>query len=100
MHDLMFAEQSALGEDALKEKAKRLGLDSKSFDECLAGGKAREAVQKDVDAAEQLGIGGTPFSFVNGRYVDGAASAQDLSALIDDELRRAGPSKAAPAVRR
>ena len=105
MHDLMFAEQNTLGEDALKEKAKRLGLDSKSFDECLGGGKAGDVVQRDASAADQLGIGGTPFSFINGRFVNGASSAQDLSEIIEDELRRVGapsaePRTAGPAVRR
>ena len=90
MHDLLFAEQSTLGVDGVKEKAKRIGLDSKAFDDCLANATTRETVQNDVAAAEQLGIGGTPFSFVNGRFVNGASSADDISAIIDDELRRAG----------
>jgi protein-disulfide isomerase len=100
MHDLMFAEQSRLGDEELKEKAKRLGLDSKSFDECLTGGQARDVVRKDVEAAEQLGIGGTPFSFINGRFINGAALAVDLGVMVDDELRRIGAQTAAPAARR
>jgi protein-disulfide isomerase len=88
MHDLLFAEQSTLEIDALKEKAKRTGLDTKSFNECLDSGKSREAVRADVEAGNILGIGGTPTSFVNGRYVNGAVTADALSAVIDDELRR------------
>jgi protein-disulfide isomerase len=90
MHDLLFAEQKSLGVDALKEKATRLGLDSKTFDDCLDSGKSENAIKTDMAAADQLGITGTPTSFVNGRYLNGAVSENDLSAVIDDELRRAG----------
>jgi len=88
MHDLMFAEQSKLAVDALKDKARRIGLDTGTFDRCLDEGKATEAVAKDVRDAEQLGIAGTPASFVNGRFLDGAVSAEELGALVEDELRR------------
>jgi len=90
MHDLMFADQSGLEIDALKGKAKRLQLDIKSFDECLDSGKERDAVMIDTHAAEQLGIGGTPASFINGRFINGVRSLDELSVVIDDELQRAG----------
>jgi protein-disulfide isomerase len=88
MHDLMFAEQASLDVKALKDKARRIGLDTSQFDQCLDGGKAADAVARDVNEAEKLGISGTPASFVNGRFVDGAVSVDDLSALIEDELQR------------
>lgn len=88
MHDLMFAEQASLDVKALKDKARRIGLDTSQFDQCLDGGKAVDAVARDVGEAENLGLSGTPASFVNGRYVDGAVSADELSALIEDELQR------------
>jgi protein-disulfide isomerase len=90
MHDLLFAEQKSLGLDALKEKAKRLGLDARTFEDCLASGKSKETVIRDTEAAEQLGLGGTPASFVNGRYLNGAVPKAMLTSIITDELRRAG----------
>jgi protein-disulfide isomerase len=89
MHDTLFAEQSLLGVDALKEKSKRLGLDSKEFDACLDGGLAKTVVAGDIEAGERLGIAATPASFVNGRFVNGAVTFEQLSALIDDELHKA-----------
>lgn len=88
MHDLLFAEQSSLDIAALKDKARRIGLDTNVFDRCLDDGKAADIVARDVHAAGQLGIAGTPASFVNGRFVDGAVSADELAAIIEDELRR------------
>lgn len=88
MHDLMFAEQASLDVKALKDRARRIDLDTNRFDQCLDGGKAADAVARDVAEAEKLGLSGTPASFVNGRYVDGAVSVDDLGALIEDELQR------------
>lgn len=90
LHDRMFAEQASLGVDALKDKARSIGLDSRAFDQCLDSGSARDSVQRDVQAARRLAVVSTPTSFVNGRLVLGAVSAEDLAAVIDDELRRHG----------
>jgi protein-disulfide isomerase len=88
MHDLLFADQSSLSIEQLKDKGRRIGLDSAKFDDCLDSGAAAPAVQDDVTAAEALGLSGTPSSFVNGRYIKNGISAEALSELIDDELRR------------
>ena len=59
--------------DALKDKAKTLGLNVPAFDECLDSGKAREALKFDERTAEQLALSTTPTSFVNGRIYRGGA---------------------------
>lgn len=88
MHDLLFAEQNSLSVDALKEKAKRLGLDSAQFDSCLDSGKSRDAVNTDAEAGAELGLAATPSSFVNGRFINGAATFERWKAIINDELGR------------
>ena len=88
MHDTLFAEQDSLDLEPLKDKAPRLGLDKTSFESCLDGGQAAPIVATDVAAGQELGLDGTPGSFVNGRFVNGAVSYEELSALIEDELRR------------
>ncbi len=89
MHDLLFAEQKSLAIEDLKDKAQRIGLERAAFDECLDSGKMRDAVAVDVEAGDALGIQGTPASFENGRFVSGDVEESELTALIDDELRRA-----------
>jgi protein-disulfide isomerase len=88
MHDTLFAEQNSLDLGSLKEKARRLGLDTKQFDDCLDSGAASATVAADVAAGQRLGIAATPASFVNGRFVDGAVTLEQMTALIDEELRR------------
>jgi protein-disulfide isomerase len=87
-HDLLFQDQRLLNVDALKDKAKTLGLNVPAFDECLDSGKAREALKFDERAAEQLALSTTPTSFVNGRIYRGVLTEERLSALIEEELRR------------
>jgi protein-disulfide isomerase len=89
MHDVLFAEQDSLSLAALKEKAKRIGLDPTRFDQCMSGGQAHDALRADAAASEQLGLSATPATFVNGRFVNGAISFDELSAIIEDELHRA-----------
>jgi protein-disulfide isomerase len=86
MHDTLFSEQSTLDVAALKEKAKRLGLDSTKFDACLDKGEAVPALNVDLREAQRLGLEATPATFVNGRFVNGAVSYDELNALIKDEL--------------
>lgn len=89
MHDLLFEDQTALGIDALKEKARRIGLDAPVFDACLDSGSARNALSIDARAAAQLAITSTPTSLVNGRLTSGAVTEAELTAVIEDELHRA-----------
>jgi protein-disulfide isomerase len=89
MHDLMFAEQKSLGSEDLEDKAQRLGLDAEKFAQCLDSGQMRSAVEVDVEDGEALGIQGTPAHFINGRFLSGAVEEGELTAIIDDELRRA-----------
>jgi protein-disulfide isomerase len=87
MHDAMYADQSALGDAALKDTALRLGLDPQAFNACLESAEGA-AIKTDKEASEQLGLSATPSSFVNGRYVNGVMPLYRWQALIDDELRR------------
>ena len=69
----MFQNQKALGVDALKEQATKLGLNAETFDACLDGGKhATGTVKADFDAGSAAGVSGTPAMFVNGRLISGA----------------------------
>jgi len=88
MHDLLFAEQTSLSDGALKEKGKRIGLEPKLFGACLESGEAKTALKVDQAAYEKLGLSATPVSFVNGRFVNGAVSYDNLVSIVEDELRR------------
>lgn len=88
-HDKVYAYSPKLGADDLKSAAKDVGLNAATFDQCLASGKYKAAVQKDVNEAAQLGLTGTPAFFINGREISGAQPLEAFAAIIDDELGQA-----------
>jgi protein-disulfide isomerase len=93
MHDAMFKDQAGLAVDGLKSKAAGIaGINAANFNSCLDSGKETPAVQSDVKAGTKAGVNGTPAMFVNGRFLSGAVSTDDLSKVIDEELKRKGVS--------
>jgi protein-disulfide isomerase len=85
---LLFANQSALDKDRLKEYASRVGLDRSKFDAALDGGTFAEEVRRDVFDGGRAGVVGTPTFFVNGRQV-GEPSYVALKTAIDAALKAA-----------
>jgi protein-disulfide isomerase len=90
MHDAMFADTRALNEDGLKATAARIGLDPGAFAACIDSGRYADDVAADMAAGTAVGVTGTPAFFVNGRLIAGAVPVEQLTDLIDDELRRLG----------
>ena len=57
-HDLLFANQGALGVESLKQHATDLGLDRTEFDSCLDSGRYENEVKEDFAGQfEGIGIG-------------------------------------------
>ena len=94
LHDAMFADPQALGVDQLKTKAAGLGVNAEQFNQCLDSGKHAATVQADLKAGSEAGVNGTPAMFINGRFVNGAVPFEQITPIIDDELRRAGQKTA------
>ena len=73
-HDRFFANQNKLNPNDLVPHARALGMDGLKFDDCLKSGKYDEAIKKDIEEAQSLGIEGTPAFLIgllspNGRSV-------------------------------
>ncbi|MEA2693125.1 MAG: hypothetical protein QOJ16_2512 [Acidobacteriota bacterium] len=93
MHDAMFADQQGLAVDGLKAKATKIaGLKADQFNSCLDSGKHAEEVKKDIAAGSAAGVNGTPAMFVNGRFINGAVPFEDVSKVIEEELKRGDKS--------
>ncbi len=79
MHDALFAEQDAwagqvdaVAQAAMVDLASDLGLDRGAFAGCLDNRQFDSAVQANLQEAARLGVGGTPFFFVDGYPLNGA----------------------------
>ena len=88
-HDTLYHNAPKLSPADLKAYAKEDGLDTASFDQCLASGKHKAGVQQDLNEGAKLGLTGTPSFFINGREISGALPLESFSAIIDEELARA-----------
>jgi len=74
-HDRFFANQNALNPNDWLPHARALGLNVFKFDDCLKSGKFDDAIKKDIEEAQSLGIEGTPAFLIgllapNGRSVN------------------------------
>jgi len=69
-HDKVFENQATLSEDALKQWAKELGLNTTQFNACLDSKKYASQVDTDTALGNQVGVAGTPTFFVNGKRVE------------------------------
>jgi len=87
-HDQLYAAGADASPDRLKALAQAAGLNIQAFDQCLSSGKQQQAVQKDVDEAVRLGIGGTPAFIINGRWLSGAQPLESFARVIEEELRQ------------
>ncbi|HEV8582603.1 MAG TPA: thioredoxin domain-containing protein [Thermoanaerobaculia bacterium] len=95
MHDAMFANQQALAVEQLKAKAAELGLNADQFNSCLDSSKHAATIQADMKEGSAAGVNGTPAMFINGRFISGAVPLEQITSVIDDELRRKGVKTAA-----
>lgn len=84
----LFAQQKALKVESLKSYAQELGLDTKTFNDCLDSNKYAEEVKKDMDDGIKAGVNGTPAFFINGIPLSGARPFSQFQEIIDDELKK------------
>lgn len=67
--------------------AQEVGLDLDKFKADMKSCNA--LIQKDQKELNQLAVSATPSFFVNGRFMSGAMPAENFSALIDEEMKKA-----------
>ncbi len=91
--DNLFAKQDEWGKmtgtQKFKDYAKALKLDPTAFNACLDGKKYQDSVTASTDEGKKFGISGTPGTFVNGVFLNGAVTQADLKTAIDTELASA-----------
>ena len=89
LHDTLFANQKALGRAELEGYAEKAGLDSAKVKKALDESTHKKVIDGDQSLAAQLGAGGTPYFFINGRQLRGAQPFAAFQKVIDEELATA-----------
>jgi protein-disulfide isomerase len=95
-HDKLFANQTALDRASLERYAQELGLDMGKFKAAMDSNKFEAHIAADSAQGSQIGAGGTPTFFVNGRKIVGAKPIEVFRKMVDEELRKAGVAAATP----
>lgn len=96
MHDALFAGPQQLNESILQTAAGTAGVDGEDFRRCRADATSAQAVRRDLESAEAIGLTGTPTSFVGvvrpdgkvdvKRRLGGARPVADFREAIDSVL--------------
>ncbi len=87
-HDRLFANQSTLAIEGLKQHAAAVGLDAAAFGTCLESGRHTAHVREGLAQGRDYGVDSTPTFFINGRRVTGAQPLNVFTAIVEDELSR------------
>ncbi|WP_371819382.1 DsbA family protein [Tolypothrix sp. PCC 7910] len=83
-HDALFTHQQKLGEELYLSTAKSLNLDVEKFqaDAFGANSIAEQAIRKDIQLAEKLGLGGTPFFIMNSNNFSGVVQLSNIESIL------------------
>jgi protein-disulfide isomerase len=88
MHDLLFANQNALGREDLLKHAASLNLNMAKFRQDLDSDRIKKLIETDKAEGDSKHVQGTPTFFVNGKEYSGTKSLDELKALVKGEFGR------------
>jgi protein-disulfide isomerase len=88
MHDLLFANRSAVKRHDILTYAEKLGLNMVRFRSDLDGERIRKLIEADVKEGQNRGLEGTPTFFLNGTSHTGTRTFEELQELVRSEVRR------------
>jgi protein-disulfide isomerase len=85
-YERLFADQTKLSDEGLKQAAAKLGMDTARFNACVDTHKYKDRVETDIKEGNEAGVNGTPAFFINGRMLSGAQPFEAFKGIIDEEL--------------
>ena len=96
-HNQFFAaEKMPDSDDALIRLAEKTTLDKPRFQACFEKGKYSELVKKEIAKGAEVGVEGTPATFLNGKLLSGAQPYENFEKAVQDELMALEPAPKKP----
>ena len=86
-HDYLYENPRALQDSDLLAYAQKTKLDLNGFKTCLTSKRASQAVTRDTQIAQKLGVDGTPSIYINGIKLIGLLPLPLIRVIIDHELK-------------
>jgi protein-disulfide isomerase len=77
----------------LEKYAKEIGLDMAKFKAATESHKFAAQIEADVKQGGSVGVQGTPASFVNGHFINGAQPFDAFKKIADEELAKGAVGK-------
>ena len=93
MHDKLFANQQNLDAASLEKYAKEIGLDVAKFKAATESHKFSAQIEADIKQGSSVGVQGTPASFLNGHFINGAQPFDAFKKIADEELAKGDATK-------
>ncbi|MBF2063580.1 MAG: thioredoxin domain-containing protein [Calothrix sp. C42_A2020_038] len=87
-HDALFENQDKLSESFYIATAKALNLDIKRFNQDRNSSAATEAINNDIELAQEIGVDATPRLAMNGEPVNGDIQIDNLEAILTQINKR------------
>jgi len=89
MHDMLLKNSPKLDRDSLIKYAKEIGLEVKTFTDCIDKMRHSALIERDKKLALSLDLYNTPTFFINGRKVVGDVPYEHLKKVVEEELTNA-----------
>ena len=89
MHNVLFSNRRNLGTTSLKLHSKEAGVKNKKFLDDLVNGVYGWQIQDDLKEGIDLGVKDVPAFFINGERFTGRPTFANLSAAIEQALKKA-----------
>lgn len=86
MHDLLFANQADLSDQALQRYAEQLGL-SGDINAAMREASVSDTIAADMTLGVEAGVSGTPTFFINGVKYVGVLEPEELQLLLDAQMK-------------
>jgi len=86
MHDRLFENQRALGDESLREYAEAIGLNGVQFSQELHAHTAEGRVREDFLSGIRSGVNGTPTFYINGARYEGSYELDALLAALEEDV--------------
>lgn len=90
MYHALFDDQRNLADSDFLRHSKKIGLNTKKFQQCVKSPPANilKTIDENFESGQKFGVTGTPAFFINGRRLSGALPYSEFSRVIEDELRK------------
>jgi protein-disulfide isomerase len=82
--DWSYSREAPIGK--FVDYARELGLDADRFESCVRSDAHAELVSANRELGDQIGVGGTPTVFINGRRAEAWSDWNELRPLIQSEI--------------